>query len=273
MYLTIDEQEAQAMERQFSSEADALDETSAAFLGQWQRLVSTTNWEKGRIIHHWRQALEAEGALPAQFSDEAWSRRVGNVTSQHVGRLRRVFDRFGEAHSDYHGLFWSHFLAALDWDDAEMWLEGAVQNRWSISQMRQQRWETMGAIAGERPRDEDVVISEIDEDSIPIAGDDTGEPPFESESHDASAEPANIAAVDDFPGAAVDDLTINASDVAPVRPFAALAELPDDLAEAFESYKLAILRHKLAGWQEVSRDDVLASLDALKQLALAPTEA
>lgn len=58
----------------------------------------------------------------------------------------------------------------------------------------------------------------------------------------------------------------------PVRPFENLAELPDDLADAFDSFKLAILHHKLAGWKEVSRGDVLASLEALKQLALAPTE-
>jgi hypothetical protein len=259
------------MERQFSAEADRLDETSAAFLGQWQRLVSTTNWEKGRIIHEWRQSLEAEGATPAQFSDEAWSRRVGNVTSQHVGRLRRVFERFGDAHSDYPGLFWSHFLAALDWDDAEMWLEGAVHNRWSIAQMRQQRWESLGAIADERPLDEDVVTAEVDEDSVPLLeyGRDA---PFEDDAHTAFAEPADIAATDGF-SAETDGAPIDAGDFAPVRPFAALGELPDDLAEAFESFKLAILRHKLAGWTEVGRDNVLASLDALKQLALAPTEA
>jgi hypothetical protein len=56
----------------------------------------------------------------------------------------------------------------------------------------------------------------------------------------------------------------------PVRPFAALPQLPDDLHDAFESFKLAILRHKLAEWKEVPCDDVLASLDGLKQLALAP---
>ena len=39
--------------------------------------------------------------------------------------------------------------------------------------------------------------------------------------------------------------------------------------DAFEAYKLCILRHKLAGWQDIARDDLLASLDALKQLACA----
>jgi hypothetical protein len=55
-----------------------------------------------------------------------------------------------------------------------------------------------------------------------------------------------------------------------VRPFAHLAELPDDLAQALESFKLGILRHKLAGWNEVALEDVLSALEALKQLALAP---
>ena len=54
------------------------------------------------------------------------------------------------------------------------------------------------------------------------------------------------------------------------QTFAQLSDLPEDLAEAFESFKLAILRHKLGGWSEVGRDDVLASLDALKELAASP---
>ncbi len=135
-----------------------IDSTSEQFLGQWKRLVSTTNWEKGAIIHAWRMALEATRAPVSEYSDEAWSRRVGNVTPQHVGRLRRVFDRFGEVRDDYQGLYWSHFQAALDWDDAELWLEGAVQEGWSISQMRHQRWETHGAVADEEPRDDEQAV-------------------------------------------------------------------------------------------------------------------
>ena len=249
-----------------------VEQTSDQFVGQWRRLVSTTNWEKGRIIHAWRQSLQASDAPASEYTDDAWARRVGYVTPQHVGRLRRVWERFAEARESFAGLFWSHFQAALDWDDAEMWLEGAVQNGWSISRMRQQRWEALGAIEADRPSDEDVVIAEIDEDSTPLAREEEGGASDEDELHHASAEPDRIETTDDFPAAA-DDESLGAIDTEPVRPFAALGELPDDLAEAFESYKLAILRHKLAGWQEISRDDVLSSLDALKQLALAPTEA
>ena len=61
----------------------------------------------------------------------------------------------------------------------------------------------------------------------------------------------------------------------PVGPLCAPSRispsLPPDLAEAFENFKLTILRHKVAGWTEVSRDDVLAVLDALRHFACAPS--
>ena len=44
------------------------------------------------------------------------------------------------------------------------------------------------------------------------------------------------------------------------------------LAEAFEQFKLSILRHKTEGWQHTSPEEVLRCLDALKRLATAPSE-
>ena len=67
---------------------------SKPFIGQWNTLVSTTNWDKGQIICQWRKQLEHEGVKSNEYSDEAWSQLVGGVTPQHVGRLRRCFDRF-----------------------------------------------------------------------------------------------------------------------------------------------------------------------------------
>lgn len=260
------------------------DHASLGFVGQWRGLISTTNWEKGRIIHEWRETLRAAGAAATQYSDEAWSRRVGQVSSQHVGRLRRVYERFHLQRGQFPRLFWSHFQAALDWTDAEMWLEGAVQSEWSVSEMRSRRWEALGAVAGERPREADLVETEFDEDADPAAEgelsmvrdpgerlDDECRAPADGCDAEEDAEPAGSQA-----GVAFDvDAAVYPAESpdAPVRPFANLAELPDDLAEAFESFKLSILHHKLAGWREISRDDVLASLESLKQLALAPAEA
>ena len=144
-----------------------MDTASLPFVGRWNQLVSNTNWEKGRIIYQWREALRESGAPATEYSDEAWGRRVGGVTGQHVGRLRRVFQRFGTITFGLRRPALEPLSGGQDWDDAEMWLEGAVQNSWSVSHMRHQRWETMGQLEADRPRDEDVVTSELDEDFEP----------------------------------------------------------------------------------------------------------
>ncbi|MCA9173275.1 MAG: hypothetical protein KDB14_02185 [Planctomycetales bacterium] len=263
--------------------AEALNEESQPFVGRWNQLVSNTNWEKGRIIFEWREALIAADAPAAEHSDEAWARRVGGVTGQHVGRLRRVYHRFGEKHDQFENLYWSHFQAALDWDDAEMWLEGAVQSRWSVSQMRQQRFETVG---GPKPQEGEVVATELDEDFAPLSTEETpanikGE--FEGSSGPRHEGP-DFGDADDMPpdddnammsGADGADGAGEGSPVsvlAPVRPFEDLPELPDDLADAFDHFKLAIIAHKNDQWQQISLEDVLHTLDALKALATAPLD-
>jgi len=258
-------------------------EASTPFVGQWRTLVSTTNWEKGRIICQWRSLLEKADAPITDYSDQAWAQLVGGVTSQHVGRLRRVSERFGDVQTEYEGLFWSHFQTACEWDDAEMWLEGALQNGWSISQMRAHRWETVGD--GQPPEPATDQASELSDvgdygdegvagELGTAAGESAAVRDARGETHDDSDEenrsPATANRRDD---ADADAATLaDAPQADAVRPFENLAELPEDLAEAFEQFKLAILTHKLTGWEEVSRSDVLGVLESLKQLALAPSE-
>jgi hypothetical protein len=258
---------------------------SQPFVGQWNRLVSTTNWQKGRIIVAWREALVGQGVAVTEYSDEAWSRLVGGITGQHVGRLRRVSQRFGETFEQFAGLYWSHFQAALDWSDAEMWLEGAVQNGWSVALMRNQRWETLGQVEAERPQAADVVANETDEDFEPGRTAQVGNT-AEPVPHTITGEYSDVQAgprLDgpDFGDEATgsrkssggeDDVDGPAATVAElVRPFENLPELPDDLAEAFDTMKLAILRHKTSGWEAIAAADVLRSLDALKALVTAPS--
>ncbi len=254
--------------------ASVASEETAVYLGRWQRLVSTTNWEKGKILADWRADLVERGAAAGEFSDESWSRQVGNVSPQHVGRLRRVWEQFGQVRETYPGLFWSHFQAALDWDDAELWLEGAVQSAWSISQMRAQRAESLGQVV--EPSDA-AAAEEYDEDAA--------EADTQARSLDApfaeAFDPAAEYLTEDDEGSAEDDdgatddheTSASAAESPPpvARPFAHLPSLPDDLDQAIEAVKLAILRHKLSGWRDVSGDDIAAHLDALRQLALAPS--
>lgn len=261
-------------------EASPTDSQSALFVGRWRGLVSTTNWEKGKVISEWRQSLVEAKADSSEYSDEAWSRRVGRVTPQHVGRLRRVFEVYGESRTDFEGLFWSHFHATIDWEDAEMWLEGAVQNHWSVSQMRRQRWETLGGDEATEPQDGDIVSTEKDEDidfdeSAPLAG--TVDASVEKvEGYNKEERPEGSDDDEDDSDDDVATMELSAEDSAaeelpPVRPFSDLPELPDDLADAFDDMKLAILRHKVNQWEEIPLDDVVKALDALKSLAAAPS--
>ncbi|NND98149.1 MAG: hypothetical protein HKN47_12550 [Pirellulaceae bacterium] len=248
-----------------------LSELAQPFIGQWNNLISTTNWEKGRIISEWREALIESGVDATQYSDEAWARRVGGVTSPHVGRLRRVYDRFGSTYATYDDVYWSHFLAALDWDDAPMWLEGASREAWSVSNMREQRWQANGAVESQRPTKSQIVDVDLDEDvTIPAQGggrnkeygDEPGdiasgprydEPDFGDEEELSSMSKSGSGAT-----AQTDDTPESF-----VQPFVGLPELPDDLSDAMESFKLALLRHKAAGWNEVSADDIQLYLDAI----------
>src|SRR5215213_4486999 len=49
--------------------SESLVEASSPFVGRWSRLVSTTNWEKGRIIDEWRRSLVDDGLPVAEYSD------------------------------------------------------------------------------------------------------------------------------------------------------------------------------------------------------------
>lgn len=279
-----EEQEVTTEDESLLLNSPLVDELSTTHVGQWNRLVSQTNWEKGALILRWRNAMIAAELPKAACSDDAWARRVGNVTPQHVGRLRRVAERFGERESEYPGLYWSHFQAALDWDDAEMWLEGAMQNTWSVAQMRIQRWEAIGAPTELKPRDEDVFTAEIDEDVNPrndspvsaigrtetrtaeigpadiVEGFDSDQPPFETDDSTASQKEPKKAGEKgkmSSTGPSTGELLASLKD---------FSEMPDDLGDALETLKVSILNHKLSGWKEISPAILLKKLDALKAL-------
>lgn len=271
-----------------------VDELSVSHVGHWNTLVSRTNWEKGSLILQWRATMVAAEVPKTAYSDDAWSRRVGNVTPQHVGRLRRVAERFGEKAKDYSDLFWSHFQAAMDWEDAEMWLEGAVQNGWSVAQMRVQRWEAVGAPEEMKPRSEDVFTAELDEDVSPgndatrtrggvsqivtakvseigpadiVEGFDSERPPRQEETGTTSKKPRKSDQK------SKEDVSNGHSTGELLDQLGNCSDLPSDLAEAFETLKIAVLNHKLSGWKEVSPHKLIKKIDLIKSLVGSTDEA
>lgn len=263
----------------FQTDDDAgMEELERPFVGLWNDLISTTNWEKGRIISEWRAALIDSGSEPQQYSDEAWARRVGGVTAPHVGRLRRVYDRYGSTYETYEGVYWSHFLAALDWDDAPLWLEGASQENWSVSRMREQRWQAQGAVESNRPLPGEIIVVDTDEDVVMPAqgggrtreyGDEpraSAGPVYDEPDFGEGEELMSLSGGNGAAAAAVPEQERVAQarvEPALVQPFAGLPELPDDLSDAIESLKLAVLRHKTSGWNDTDADTVQRYLDAI----------
>jgi hypothetical protein len=274
-----DEQDAQMVathETEGSMDPQSI-AVSEPFVGQWNKLISQTNWEKGRIISEWRSALIESGAAAASFSDDAWSKRVGGVTSQHVGRLRRVFDRFGNSQSSYQGLYWTHFLAAIDWDDAELWLEGAVRSGWSISEMRKTRWESSGSDPKHAPRDEELITSESEEafDALTRQADDVeSDRSYEDGiSTSKTYEDADFGDSDEGnlgsdAGAKSAVQSAEAGQPAMKNPFADLPQLPPDVFDAMEQFKLSIIRHRATQWSDVSQKAMLDAIEALRQFAM-----
>lgn len=255
-------------------------ELSSEFVVRWEKLISTTNWEKGKIIFDWREALIGSQADSSSYSDEAWSRRVGGVSSQHVGRLRRVYERFGSSFGTYKGLYWTHFLAALDWEDAEMWLEGATQSKWSISEMRRTRWEALGSDPKVEPKENDLRNNSDDEDFAPLTEVDNpiaeNKDPYDVEQSGPRYDEPDFGDEENVAG---DSATSSDDELAPWEdssspaiaeesPFAKLPSLPVDVAEALEQFKLAIIRHRAMSWTEIAQADVVTTLDALKVFAL-----
>jgi len=264
-----------------------VDQLSEPIIGKWNVLVSQTNWEKGALILAWRNELIAAGLPNTAYSDEAWARRVGNVSPQHIGRLRRVAERFGENNQHFAGLYWSHFNTALDWDDAELWFEGAVQNGWSVAQMRVQRWDAIGAAAGEhKPQEEDVFVADFDDGMYsPRAMPDRIEgrtavigaadiiEGFDASSlatPNTAAEPSKKKEQTKKDKAKQTESSENVAKAGELlMSLKGIAEFPADLADSLELLKVAILNHKLAGWKSISAEQVCRTLDTLKMLTTA----
>ena len=50
----------------------------------------------------------------------------------------------------------------------------------------------------------------------------------------------------------------------PGNPFVGLPDLPPDIADALEQFKLSIVRHRASKWADISQKQMLDVLDALK---------
>jgi hypothetical protein len=107
-------------------------------------------WELGRLAAEWTQR-HARGRTDADLA-----RLIGDdlVSADQVQQRRQVWERFAESRSQWPGLAWSHFYAALRWDDAADCLEWASALEATVAEMRAWRRVSHG---------EDAALPDVDE--------------------------------------------------------------------------------------------------------------
>jgi hypothetical protein len=150
--------------------------------------------------------------------------------------------------------------------------------------MRGKRWETHGN-AGDPPADE--AIAPFDEDAALLpdgeAASAAGGPTNSSTtSIDADADEEGEEAESDADESDEESSSSSSessdyeSPASPAKSRSRLnvevGDLPDDIADAFEAFKLAIIAQRRLGWGETTPEAVIECLDALRALALAPSD-
>lgn len=108
-------------------------DSEAALIRGAKEAVSDCAWKVGEFASRWTAAW-ARGR-----TDNDFGAAIG-MTGDQVYQRRRVWDRFGGKTDIYRNLSWSHFYAALAWEDAESWLQWASDKQATVAEMK--AWRT-----------------------------------------------------------------------------------------------------------------------------------
>lgn len=103
-------------------------ESESALVYKAKQAISTCNWTVGECASQWTDRW-AKGRTDADFGAA-----VG-LSGDQVYQRRRVFDRFGETDLNRF-LSWTHFVVALNWDDADACLDWACVNQATVAEMK-----------------------------------------------------------------------------------------------------------------------------------------
>lgn len=126
-----------------------VEETEQQLISTAQEAVSQCRWVVGECAAKWTQRY-ARGRTDADFA------ALVGITPDQVFQRRRVWETFAPVRGDYPKLKWSHFYAALTWDDALESLRWASEMEAPVAEMRAWRRALRG---------EDLSVS-VDDDVV-----------------------------------------------------------------------------------------------------------
>ena len=105
------------------------EETEASLIARAQVAVSRCNWEVGECAALWTRRF-ARGRTDADFA------ALVSLSADQVYQRRRVWETFGDVSGNYSTLKWSHFYAAINWDDAAECLQWADDVQAGVAEMK-----------------------------------------------------------------------------------------------------------------------------------------
>lgn len=104
-------------------------ETESDLIVRAQVAVSRCNWEVGECAAVWTKRF-SRGRTDGDFAE------LVGLSADQVYQRRRVWETFGDVNHNYGGLKWSHFYAAITWDDAAECLQWAQDIGATVAEMR-----------------------------------------------------------------------------------------------------------------------------------------
>jgi hypothetical protein len=152
------------------SEPKSQIETEEQLVSRAQEAVSLCRWVVGECASKWTQRY-ARGRTDGDFA------ALIGLTGDQVYQRRRVWESFATLRSEFPPLKWSHFYAALNWEDARSCLSWAAETDSTVAEMRAWR---------RAQRGEDLSIDSVEDDAVRFV---SAEPEFvhDAESLDGNA--------------------------------------------------------------------------------------
>jgi len=139
------------------------DESEEQLVNRAQEAVSLCRWTVGECAAKWTERY-ARGRTDADFA------ALIGLSGDQVYQRRRVWEVFAGLRGNFSSLKWSHYYAALNWDDAADCLHWAEETRSTVAEMRAWRRARHG---------EDLTVDATDDESaglIPAVADFVREP-------------------------------------------------------------------------------------------------
>jgi hypothetical protein len=128
-------------------------ETEQDLIDRAQEALNQCNWVIGECAAQWTRRY-AKGRTDADFGA-----RIG-LSGDQVYQRRRVWETFSDVRNEYQNVKWSHFYAALNWDDAAECLQWADEMQATVAEMKAWRRAQRGEDLTRDSAEEEVPFAE-----------------------------------------------------------------------------------------------------------------